>query len=136
MAREFERTQASMGSNTHTERTHDDTTTQHEGSIAMRAHTTNTQINLSIDRLKDYFTAQQSPKTVATAFGLSVEELHAYTATHGHDMGDLHTKYTARGRIALCVAQFEQALRGNVKMLLFLGKMFPLQDETKEEKTP
>jgi len=100
----------------------------------MQAHATNTQITLSIDRLKDYFTAQQSPKTVATAFGLSVEELHAYTATHGHDMGDLHAKYTARGRIALCVAQFEQALRGNVKMLLFLGKMFPLQDEEKEEK--
>ncbi|MCA2951914.1 hypothetical protein [Microcystis sp. M112S1] len=100
----------------------------------MRAHTTNTQINLSIDRLKDYFTAQQSPKTVATAFGLSVEELHAYTATHGHDMGDLYTKYTARGRIALCVAQFEQALRGNIKMLLFLGKQFPLQDEEKGDK--
>lgn len=99
----------------------------------MQAHATNTQINLSIDRLKDYFTAQQPPKTVATAFGLSVEELHAYTATHGHDMDDMYTKYTARGRIALCVAQFEQALRGNVKMLLFLGKQFPLQDDEKSE---
>lgn len=100
----------------------------------MKAHTTNTQITLSIERLKDYFTAQQTPKTVATAFGLTVEELTAYTATHGHDMHDLHAKHSARGRIALCVSQFEQALRGNIKMLLFLGKQFPLQDEAKEEK--
>ena len=97
----------------------------------MKAYPTNTQIFLSIDRLKDYFTAQQTPKTVATAFGLTVEELTAYTAQYGHDMHDLHAKHAARGRIALCVSQFEQALRGNIKMLLFLGKQFPLQDENK-----
>jgi uncharacterized protein YfbU (UPF0304 family) len=77
---------------------------------------------INMDKLKSAAKYQASDKDLASQFNLSLDQLK-------NNYGKIIDKARAQGKEALRIMQFEKAMQGDTKMLIWLGKQYLSQSD-------
>ena len=78
--------------------------------------------NINLDKLRSAAKYQASDKDLADKFGLTLEILK-------NNYMKIVDKARAEGREALRIMQFEKAMQGDTRMLIWLGKQYLQQSD-------